>query len=64
MKMRASLTQRGDEIKGTIELGCDPAFNLEALYLVVDRVATTHKVPVDQVLKDLWLIMLKEKGNG
>ena len=56
MKFRASLTQQRDEIKGTIEMGCDPAFNLEALLLISERVAETHNVPLSQVIQDLWIL--------
>jgi hypothetical protein len=54
MKLRASLTQQSDEIKGVIDMGNDPAFNLEALLLIVERVAENHKVPLSQVIQDLW----------
>ena len=54
MKLRVSLTQRGDEIKGTVECGADPAFNLEALLLVIDRVAVVHEVDTRTVIQDLW----------
>ena len=56
MKFRATLTQQRDEIKGTVELGADPAFNLEAVLLVVEHVATTHQVTVKDVLTDVWKV--------
>lgn len=64
MKLRASLTQQGDEIKGTVECGADPAFNLEAILLIIERVAETHKMPVSEVIQDLWKLHWKEKQNG
>lgn len=59
MKLRVSLTQQGDEIKGTVENGADPAFNLEAILLIIERVAETHKVPVSEVIQDLWKLHWK-----
>lgn len=61
MKFRASLTQQRDEIKGTIEMGSDPSFNLEALLLIVERVAETHKVSMSQVIEDLWRLANNQK---
>lgn len=53
-KLRATLTQRGDEIKGTVECGADPAFNLEAVLLIIERVAAVHQVDTKTVIQDLW----------
>ena len=39
MKLRVSLTQQGEDIKGVVELPGDPAFILEALYLIIERFA-------------------------
>lgn len=54
MKLRASLTQQRDEIKGTVECGADPAFNLEAILLIIERVAAVHQVDAKTVIQDLW----------
>ena len=43
-KMRVSLTQRGDEIRGTIELCADGVFVLEGLALVIEQFARQHNV--------------------
>ena len=63
MKFRASLTQRQDEIKGTIEFGPDPVFNLEAVLLVVEHLATTHQVGVRDVLTDMWRVYERQTEN-
>lgn len=63
MKLRATLTEQRGEIKGTVECGPDPAFNLEAVLLIIERVAETHKVPVSEVIQDVWLIYLKGSGK-
>ena len=60
MKFRASLTQHSDEIKGVVECGNDPAFNLEALTIVVEHIAATHEVDVVTVLEDVWNIYVKQ----
>lgn len=62
MKLRATLTQQGDEIKGTIECGADPAFNLEAVLLIIERVAAVHQVDTRTMIQDLWKLNW-ENGN-
>lgn len=57
MKMRVSLSQRGDEIRGTVELPADPAFVLDGLALVVERVAAQYKVTEAEVVQDLYAIV-------
>ena len=57
MKLRVSLTQQRDEIKGTIELPGDPAFVLEALALVVEQTAQQFEVSPDQVVRDLYSLV-------
>lgn len=63
MKFRASLTQHNDEIKGVVECGNDPAFNLEALTIVVERIAATHEVGVVTLLEDVWRIHVKQNHH-
>lgn len=63
MKFRASLTQHNDEIKGVVECGNDPAFNLEALTIVVERIAATHEVDVVALLEDVWRIHVKQNHH-
>lgn len=54
MKMRCSLSQRGDEIRGVIELPAnDPGFVLEGLLMMVQRFSETSGVSVYQILCDL-----------
>lgn len=58
-KMRVSLTQRGDEIRGTIELpGRDGVFVLEGLALVVQEFAKRYNVPPAEVVEDLYSIVM------
>jgi len=52
-KMRVSLTQRGDEIRGTVELCTDGVFVLEGLAMVVEQFARQHNVPPAEVVQDL-----------
>lgn len=63
MKFRASLTQHSDEIKGVVECENDPAFNLEALTIVVEHIAATHEVDVVTVLEDVWRIHVKQNHH-
>lgn len=56
-KLRISLTQKGDEIKGTVELPGDPLFVLEALSLVVEAFGKQHNVSPDAVVRDLYSVV-------
>ena len=56
MKMRISLTQKGDDIKGKIELPADPAFVLEGLTVAIEAFANQSGVPVKEVLEDVWTV--------
>lgn len=56
-KMRVSLVQRGDEIRGTIELCKDGVFVLEGLAMVVEQFARQHNVPPEEVARDLYSIV-------
>lgn len=57
LKMRVSLSQRGDEIGGTVELPRDGVFVLEGLALVVETFARQHGVTPDEVVRDLYSIV-------
>lgn len=57
MKLRVSLTQRRDEIAGTVELPSDPAFVLEALQMVIERFSKQCGVPPDAVVRDLYSLV-------
>jgi hypothetical protein len=57
MKMLISLSQKGDEIKGTVELPADPAFILEGLAIVVETFAQLAGVTPDAVVRDLYSIV-------
>lgn len=56
-KMRISLTQQRDEIKGTIETPGDAAFVLECLALAIEHVATKFEVTPSAVVNDLYSIV-------
>ena len=60
MKLRISLTQPHDEIKGTIELPGDAPFVLDALAMIIERVAVQFEVTPEEVVRDLYSIV---KGN-
>jgi len=57
MKMRISLSQQGDEVKGTVELPADPAFILEGLATVIEAFAHQAGVTPDAVVRDLYSIV-------
>lgn len=57
MKMRISLTQKNDDIKGTVELPGDPAFVLECLALAIEQVAKQFEVTPSAVVSDLYSIV-------
>lgn len=56
--MRISLSQRGDEICGTVELPGDPAFVLEAFAVVVERFAKQSSVAPATVVQDLYSLVI------
>ena len=56
-KMRVSLVQRDNEIRGTIELCKDGVFVLEGLAMVVEQFARQHNVPPEEVARDLYSIV-------
>lgn len=55
-RMRISLSQRGDEIGGTIELPGDGVFVLEGLALVLDQFSKQHNRPLGEVIRDLYSV--------
>ena len=55
--MRVSLVQRGDEIRGTIELCKDGVFVLEGLAMVVEQFARQHNVSPEEVVRDLYSVV-------
>jgi hypothetical protein len=55
--MRISLTQRGDEIRGTVELPADGMFVLEGLALVIETFARKVGVPAEEVVRDLHSVV-------
>lgn len=56
--MRVSLSLRGDEIRGTVELPGDPAFVLEGLALVIERFAQQSGVAPAAIVQDLYSIVM------
>lgn len=60
-KMRVSLSQRGDEIRGTVELPGDPAFVLEGLSLVIERFAQQSGVAAGTIHAETNAIMFASR---
>lgn len=56
-KMRVSLAQRGDEIRGTVELCTDGVFVLEGLAMIVEQFARQHNVSPEEVVRDLYSVV-------
>lgn len=56
-KMRVFLTQRGDEIRGTIELCSDGVFVLEGIVMVVEEFARQHNVSPQEATRDLYSVV-------
>lgn len=48
------MTQQGDEIKGTVEIGTDPAFTLEAILVIIEQFSKSSGVQESEIIKDLW----------
>lgn len=64
MKMRITLTQQHDEIKGTIETPGDPAFVLDCLALIIEHAAEKFEVTPDAVVRDLYSIVTGKVRDG
>ena len=64
MKMRITITQQRDEIKGTIETPGDPAFVLDCLALIVEHMAAKFEVTSDAVVRDLYSIVTGKVRDG
>lgn len=60
MKFRATFTQRGDEICGTISSEGDALFMLECLASIVQEVASKSGVPPAEVVQDLYSVVLNK----
>lgn len=60
-KLRITLTERGDEIRGTVELPSDPAFTLEALALVIETFSKRSGVEPREILCDIQRTITKGK---
>lgn len=57
-KYRATFSQRGDEIKGTINLdGCDGGFMLECLQEQVIYLAKVADITPGEVVRDLYALV-------
>ena len=56
--MRATFSQRGDEIVGTTELPGDGAFVLECLAIIVEKLAEQSGVPKQEVVTDLYSVVM------
>ena len=56
-KLRATFSQRGDEICGTISLDGDQLFALECLALQVENIAKKTGVPPAEVARDLYTLV-------
>jgi hypothetical protein len=55
-KMRATFSQRGDDIHGTISIDGDGVFAMECVALIISELATKYQVPVAEVIQDLHSI--------
>lgn len=56
-RMRATFSQRGQEIAGTISVEGDGLFMLECLALLVENLAAKVGQPPDAVVRDLYSIV-------
>lgn len=56
-RMRATFSQRADEIKGTISVDGDGLFMLECMALLVDNLAAKVGQTPDAVVRDLYSIV-------
>lgn len=58
-KYRATFSQRGDEIKGTINWdGCDGAFVMECLHEQVVYLAKQGNLDPGEVVRDLYAVVM------
>lgn len=57
-KLSIKLQQRGQDIQGRIELPADNLFTLECLNLIVEKVADKVEMTPDQVMQDLYVIVM------
>jgi hypothetical protein len=55
-KIRITLTEEGDDIKGTINVEATTGFTLDALAATVEALADHYKVSVDDVMQDIYAI--------
>ena len=58
--MRATFSQRGDDIHGTVELPGDGVFTLECLSLIVGELAKKVQVPPLEIVQDLYSLIAKQ----
>lgn len=56
-RMRATFSQRGDEICGTISVEGDQLFVLECLALQVENIAKKLGLPPTEVARDLYSLV-------
>ena len=56
-KMRISMTDQGDVVKGSIQITGDTTFVQTALSQVVVHVSQSFGVTPDVLLKDLWMVI-------
>ena len=56
-RMRATFSQRGDEIAGTISVEGDGLFMLECLVLLVENLAAKVGTTPDDVVRDLYSLI-------
>lgn len=57
-KLSIKLQQRGQDIQGRIELPADNLFTLECLHLIVEQLAQKVGMTPDQVMQDLYIIVM------
>lgn len=64
-KFRASFTEKGDAIKGTIQAQGDTTFLQSCLAEIIIRMAEIYQTTPKHVLVDVWhVIEEEEQGNG
>ena len=59
-RIRISLVENNNEIKGTITTEGDGLFMLEAFVLIIETYANKTGVPANDVVQDIYSVMNKD----
>lgn len=62
-KLRISLTEQGEEIKGQVRLDGPMYFALECLALAIDTLAKSSKVDPVEFARDLYFVVKENQEN-